>query len=394
MLPNGAVLGNRIAKAAMTEQLGTRSGDPTPGLDVLYRRWAASGAGLLITGNAVVDRGQLVEPYNVVLDDRSDHAAFARWAAAARSGGGHAWLQLNHPGRQALRAVTRRSVAPSAVRTRYWFMFAPPRALDADEITNLINAFGNAAALAERAGFTGVQLHAAHGFLVNQFLSPLSNTRSDQWGGPLQNRMRFLLECVRSIRGSVAPSTAVSVKLNSADFQRGGFTNDEAMEVIAALNGEGVDLLEVTGGNYEAPKSIDDVGVRRSTREREAHFLDYARRAKTVATMPVMLTGGLRTVETMRRIVVDGDVDIVGLARPMAVNPDLPAIAVACGTTTAARPRRTGLHHLDLLLESPWHAAQIRRLAAGHDPRPRTGATATLASLAVTRARWRLGLER
>jgi 2,4-dienoyl-CoA reductase-like NADH-dependent reductase (Old Yellow Enzyme family) len=393
-LPNGAILANRIAKAAMTEQLASRAGQPTDALVALYQRWAHSAAGLLITGNAVVDREQLVEPYNIVVDENADLTRFEHWAAAARNGGAHAWLQLNHPGRQALRAVTRRSVAPSARRTRYWFLFAPPRALTADEIRRIVERFGQAASIAQRVGFTGVQVHAAHGFLVSQFLSPLSNDRTDEWGGSLKNRMRFLVETVRSIRAAVASSTAVSVKLNSSDFQRGGFTFDEALAVVAALNREGVDLLEITGGNYESPRAADDVGIRRSTREREAFFLDYATEVRKVSTMPVMLTGGMRNAATITRVVANGQVDVVGLARAMAVVPDLPDAVLGGGAPDVPRPHRRGIHAVDLLLESPWHSHQLHRMSRRRDPRPHIGPARATLSLAATRIRWRLGLER
>src|SRR5262245_5077744 len=168
-LPCGSVLPNRIAKAAMSEQLARRDGDPGDRLVRLYGRWAAGGAGLLVTGNVMVDRSHPAEPYNVVVDERTDRDALAAWAAAARCGGGRAWLQRNHPGRQVLRAVSRRPVPPSPVQLRVHGLFARPRELTPAEIAGLIRRFATAARIASGAGFDGVEIHAAHGYLVSQF---------------------------------------------------------------------------------------------------------------------------------------------------------------------------------------------------------------------------------
>jgi len=394
-LPCGAVLPNRIAKVAMSEQLATRGGQPTDALVRLYDRWAAGGAGLLVTGNAMVDRRVVTEPYNVVLDDDVDKDALSRWVSAGRSRGAALWIELGHPGRQALRTTTNRSVAPSAVKTRYRMFLAPPRALDASEIVALIGAFGRAGEIAEQCGFTGVHIHSAHGYLFSQFLSPLANVRTDEWGGSPGKRMRFLVETIRAIRSRVSASFALGVKLNSADFQRGGFSEDESAAVIEALNGEGVDLVEITGGTFESPVMQDGKITKDSTLAREAYFLDYARKVRDLATMPLMLSGGIRTAATTRRILEERSVDVVGFARPFAVCPDLPRKLLAGEEPTFPSPRRTlGVRTLDQTMNSRWYGQQIRRLSQGKDADPRRGLLRTAVGDAALTLRWRLGMNR
>ncbi|MEM8919985.1 MAG: NADH:flavin oxidoreductase, partial [Pseudomonadota bacterium] len=197
---------------------------------------------------------------------------------------------------------------------------------------DVIARFANTSKIAQETGFDGVQLHAAHGYLISQFLSPKSNRREDEWGGSLENRARLLVESVRAIRAVTGPSFPISVKLNSADFQSGGFTHEDCLGVVDMLNAEGVDLLEITGGNYEQPKMANVEGlepvfeeeVRESTRAREAYFIGYAKSARERANMPIMATGGFRTLGAMEAAIQDGEADMIGMARPLCVEPDLP----------------------------------------------------------------------
>lgn len=377
VLPCGQQLGNRLAKAAMSEQLGDRRNRPTVALERLYQRWGRGGAGLLITGNVMVDRDHLGEPYNVVIDDDRDLEALGRWAAAAKADGARIWAQVNHPGRQALRIAGKHPVAPSAVRPH--LPGAPtPRALTGAQIEDIIARFATTSAVLERAGFDGMQVHGAHGYLVSQFLSPLANQRTDEWGGTPERRMRFLLEVVRAIRAAVTPAFAVSVKLNSADFQRGGFTQEESMAVVQALDSEGVDLLEISGGTYEAP-AMTGQDVRESTRSREAYFLEYAEEVRSRVSMPLMLTGGFRTASAMRDALSSGAIDIVGIGRPLAVDTHGPAELLA-GSRDAIRAgdKRIGHKQLDGLTDLYWHTRQLHRLGAGREPDLREPAAVTL----------------
>jgi 2,4-dienoyl-CoA reductase-like NADH-dependent reductase (Old Yellow Enzyme family) len=324
-LPNGTMISNRLAKAAMEENLADTNQAPGDALCRLYERWARGKAGLIITGNVMVDGTAMTGPGDVVLEDERHLPAFERWAACARSGGAQVWMQLNHPGRQVYAALGQPAVAPSPVPVDipgFSKMFAPVRELSDDEIRAVVYRFVSAARLAEQAGFTGVEVHAAHGYLLSQFLSPLTNHRSDRWGGSLQNRASLLLEVVRGIRTKVSPSFCVAVKLNSADFQRGGFDLIDACEVVNMLNDCSVDLVELSGGSYEAPAMQGQARDGRSL-AREAWFLDFAREVRDIARMPLMVTGGIRRREIAERVLDEG-ISMVGMATALALSPDLP----------------------------------------------------------------------
>ena len=382
-LRHGPVLPNRIAKAAMSENLGTDDGAPTSALVELYRTLARGGAGLLISGNVVVARAGRTEPNNVVLTDERHLELLKDWASAVRPTGTRLWMQISHAGRQAARIVTRRPVAPSAVPLRGMAgMFAPPRPLEEPEILALIDRFARAAALAHAAGFDGVQIHGAHGYLVSQFLSPLTNRRDDAWGGSLDGRMRFLLSIVRAVRAATSTEFSVGVKLNSADFQRGGFSIEDSMRVAEALEAEGVDLLEISGGTYERAAMVgaSQNGERASTRAREAYFVEYAERMRECVRLPLMVTGGFRTRVGMLEARASGAVDVIGLARPIAVEPDLPA-RLLTGEAEEARELRlgVGLRRIDDLLEVSWYQRQLQRMGRGLSPDPRLSRFGTLA---------------
>lgn len=386
-LPCGVDLPNRLAKSAMSEQLGdVLTNAPTDRLTRLYERWSAGGAGLLVTGNVMVDRGALGEPRNVVVDDERDMEALRAWAEASTRNGTQAWVQLNHPGRQTPRLLSRRPVAPSAVPIAGLKpAFATPRALTDGEIYAIIERFARTADIVVRAGFTGVQIHGAHGYLVSQFLSPLTNRRQDAWGGDPERRRRFLVELVRAIRDEIGAQIPLGVKLNSADFQRGGFSEDESMAVVETLEAEGVDLLEISGGTYERAAMVGDLAEQRqSTREREAYFLEYARAVRERTRMPLMLTGGLRSAEAMNAVLDEGAVDVIGIGRPMAVEPELPA-ALMSGALAASgdRPQRIGIKRADALCDLYWHTQQLWRLGDGLEPDPARSPRAALMSWAA-----------
>jgi 2,4-dienoyl-CoA reductase-like NADH-dependent reductase (Old Yellow Enzyme family) len=378
-LPCGGRLRNRIAKAAMSEQLGTRDGAPTDGLVRLYERWAAGGAGLLISGNVMLDLRRRGEAGNVVIEDDRHADALRRWTTAATAHGAQFWMQINHPGRQAPRNMDPQPVAPSVVPMKIGGgAFARPRALEVSEIEDIIARFARTAAVAKQTGFTGAQIHAAHGYLISQFLSPLTNRRDDAWGGDATRRRRFLLEIVKAVRAAVGPAFAVSVKLNSADFQRGGFDETESMQVVRALDEAGLDLLEVSGGTYERAEMFDN-GGRASTQQREAYFLEYAEKVRAITARPLMLTGGFRTRAGMDAALASGAVEVIGLARPLAVEPDLPNRLLA-GTSERALSIRlnTPSKLLDAAIAGAWHQCQLQRMADGEAPDPELGRTRAL----------------
>ncbi|MCA0244059.1 MAG: NADH:flavin oxidoreductase/NADH oxidase family protein [Proteobacteria bacterium] len=324
-LPNGSSIPNRLAKAAMEENMADRDQAPSEALMLLYQAWADGGAGLLITGNVMVDGRAMTGPGGVVLEDATQLDKFKRWARVGRSKGAQFWLQINHPGRQMPADLGQPTWAPSAVALDLGSMskhFKPPQAMTEAMIAEVIRRFARAAQLGEAAGFTGVEIHAAHGYLLSQFLSPLSNHRSDAWGGPLANRARLLLEIVKAVRAAVSPGFAVAVKLNSADFQRGGFSVEDAREVVTMLNPLGVDLVELSGGSYEAP-AMQGTARDGRTLAREAYFVDFARDIRAVARMPIMVTGGVRRLPVAEQVVASG-VDMVGMATALAIDPNLP----------------------------------------------------------------------
>ncbi len=367
-LPCGERVKNRFLKSAMSEQLGDRAQHPTDALAALYAAWAEGGIGAQVTGNVMIDRTALGEPLNVVLDDTSDLAPFERWAQAGRRHGAHIWMQLNHPGKQSPAMLSRHPVAPSEVPLGGALtpFFRTPRALTHDEVEAIIARFASAAARAKEAGFTGVQIHGAHGYLVSQFLSPHHNRRNDQWGGSAENRRRFVVEVYRAIRAKVGAKFPVSIKLNSADFQKGGFTEDESIAVVEALASEGIDLVEVSGGTYEAP-AMTGFAVAESTRRREAYFAAFAERVRAKVRVPLAVTGGFRSGPAMLEALGEAT-DMIGLARPLAVCPDLPARLLRDPSTSLRLKRpSTGIKVVDraLMLDITYYEALLDRIGHG-----------------------------
>ncbi|MDT7772444.1 MAG: hypothetical protein QOC67_1368 [Pseudonocardiales bacterium] len=396
-LGNGVTLPNRIAKAATSEHLATRHGAPTRQLTEVYRQLAGTGAGLLISGNVMVDGSALEAHRNVVIEDERFLPALRDWAAATAGTDTKFILQLSHPGRQTMRGlsvagrrqdVVSASAVPLAISGASRRMFTPPRALTEAEILALIDRFGTAARVAASAGFDGVELHAAHGYLFSQFLSPLVNQRQDRWGGSLENRMRLLLDTVRAVRAATPESFLLAVKLNSADFQRGGFDAEDALTVAKALQAEGVGLIEVSGGTYENAAMISGTPKRASTAAREAYFLEFAERFARELTVPIMLSGGFRTRQGMIEALRGGAVDLIGLARPLAHEPDL-AQRLLAGTADTSLVRRHAVGHrvVDDLVDGLWHQQQMARLGRGRPLRPERSAAVALAVVLLTGAR-------
>ena len=374
-LPCGAILKNRIAKSAMSENIGSFSNAPTMTLINAYNVWAKGNPGLLITGNVMIDNRAIGEPKNVVVEDYTHFDLLKVWAKTVEGTGVHLWPQLNHPGRQAFRSINREVVSPSSVPLKMggaskMFKLATP--LTEDAILDIIKRFGNSARIMKEAGFTGCQIHGAHGYLVSQFLSPMSNTRKDQWGGSLENRSRFVLEVYREIRHQVGPDYPVGIKINSTDFQRGGFTEEESMEVVQFLSREGIDLIEISGGTYEKPAMIKG-NRKQSTLEREAYFLDYIEKARKITNTPLLLTGGFRSVKAMEDALKSEKLDVIGLGRPFCLYPNLAQDIFDGKETSFKAPVPTiGIELLDKMggVELPWYELQIQRLGKGKKPKP------------------------
>ena len=373
-LPCGVTIPNRLAKSAMSEALGTMDNRVTPRLERLYARWADGGLGLCISGNVMVDRRALGEPGNIAVEDESDLPALRRWAQAGTRGGTQLWMQINHPGKQSPKGLNRENVAPSAIAFRKDMaaFFDTPRELSDSEIEGLVTRFGNTARIAKLAGFSGVQIHGAHGYLVSQFLSPHHNQRSDRWGGGIENRQRFVLAVLAEMRRQVGADFPIGIKLNSADFQRGGFTEEESLATISALADGGIDLIEISGGTYEAP-AMTGRDAKPSTVQREAYFIEFAEKVRAATRTPLMLTGGFRSLAGMRAALDSGAIDLVGLARLLAVEPELPArLLRGEDPQQQIKPISTGIGLVDrmALMEVAWYSRQLRRIGDGREPQP------------------------
>ncbi|GJF26670.1 NADH:flavin oxidoreductase/NADH oxidase family protein [Streptomyces sp. HO565] len=373
-LRSGQVLKNRIAKAAMEENMAGDGQLPDEQLFTLYRRWAAGGTGLLITGNVMVHAEALTGPAGVVLDENAPLDPFADWAKAGRSGGGAIWMQINHPGRQVASDMPGVVWGPTDIGVslgKHSSRFGRPTAMTPQQINETVARYAVTARRAEQAGFDGVEIHAAHGYLLSQFLSPLVNKRTDQWGGSLENRARMLLDIVRAVRATVSPAFAVAVKLNSADFQRGGFDADDARQVIEMLAPLGVDLVELSGGSYESPAMTGRSADAR-TQAREAYFLELAKDLVKTSPLPLMLTGGITKRATAEQV-LDSGVAVIGMGTALAVTPDLPD---RWGQDREADLRMRPVNWSDKALASVAGMAQVRhqmrRLARGSNPRPGT----------------------
>ncbi len=373
-LKRGKPIRNRIVKSAMSEALASTDNRVTTAYHTLYRAWAKGGTGLVITGNVMIDRRALGEPNNVAIEDDRDMDMLKAWAKAATENGAQCWVQLNHPGKQSPKGLNKETLSPSAIPFKKDMrqFFSTPRAFEAAEIDEVINRFGNSAALVKAAGFSGVQIHGAHGYLVNQFLSPHHNQRTDQWGGSAEKRRSFVLAVYRNMRARVGEDFPIGIKLNSADFQKGGFTEEESIGVIKALVAEGIDMVEISGGTYEEP-TMSGKNIRESTKQREAYFLEFAEKVRKEANVPLAATGGFRTAAAMNAALAEGSLDMVGLARPLAVDPEYSnKLLTGKITDINVHPIKTGIKMIDemALMEVAWYGRQLQRIAKGQPTQP------------------------
>lgn len=384
-LPNGQIIANLIAKAAMEENMADLNQAPSRALKQLYKAWADGEPGLLLTGNVMIDRRAMTGPGGVALENEEHLDSFREWADVARAKGVHFWVQLSHPGRQTMANLGQQALAPSAIAMdlgSFSKMFATPRAMTEEDIQDVIQRFATSARLAEKAGFSGVQIHGAHGYLISQFLSPLSNHRTDRWGGSLENRARLLLEVIHAVRASVSPSFCVAVKLNSADFQRGGFDAADARGVVEMLNPLPIDLLELSGGSYEAPAMQGEARDGR-TLAREAYFLEFAKELASIATMPLMVTGGIRRLPIVQQV-LDSGIAMAGIATALTLEPQLlKHWREGRDPNPQLKPIQWQRKPLAALATLAVVRDQMRRLSRGHRPKPKVAPC-----LALVRDQW------
>ena len=369
---------HRIIKGAMSGALANHDGQPNDLHIGLYEAWAKGGLGCAITGNVMVSIAAKNEPGVVVIETERDLAKLQQWAAVGKKYGMVQLIQLSHPGRQCPKGLNKETVAPSAVPFSPMLatMFGTPRELKNEEILDIIQRFATAAAICEKAGFEGVQLHGAHGYLISQFLSPLTNKRTDQWGGSIENRSRFLLEIYKAVRAATSENFIISVKLNSADFQRGGITEEDVITVFKAIDAAGIDLIEISGGTYEAPAMAGAKAESRkaSTIAREAYFLEFAEKIRQHVSCKLMVTGGFRTVAGMNAALESGACDFIGIARPLAVETDLTDRLIAGNDVRyAVNQIKIGIPMVDkmAIMEIIWYAAQFKAIGQGKKPNPK-----------------------
>jgi 2,4-dienoyl-CoA reductase-like NADH-dependent reductase (Old Yellow Enzyme family) len=367
-LPCGVTLKNRLVKAAMTERIADKNNQAVKNHERLYETWADTGAGLLITGNVIIDRKHLESAGNVVFDENTDIDKLSSWAESGKKNGTHIWVQISHGGRQTNMINAFRPKAPSAVKLKKLGLFGKPKAMTEADIQQVFEGFVRAAKIAKQAGFTGVQFHSAHGYLLSQFLSPITNKRTDRWGGSLENRSRLLRDIVHAARQELGPDFPISVKLNSSDFQKGGFTEEESLEVVKMLDKAGIDLLEISGGTYDKVAFFmmnDEAGeMRESTKVREAYFLKFAEKIRAVSQIPLMITGGFRTYDFCNEALAKEELELIGMARPFVTNvEDIPGFLSGQIKQFDNLVLRTGYKVIDDLAEGGFYAKQIIQMS-------------------------------
>ncbi|KAL6244628.1 hypothetical protein RBB50_008156 [Rhinocladiella similis] len=333
---SGKTAPNRFLKGAMTERLSSwdpvnkeKRGVPSKELVNVYKRWGEGGLGLVLTGNIMVDYHQLEAPGNMIIPleapfEGERFEAFKELATQSKTHGSLIVGQVSHPGRQVTQEVNSDPISASDVQLEGDVMgmrFAKPHAASLSEIKDIIDRFTHAAEYLHKAGYDGIQLHGAHGYLLAQFLSQTTNKRTDQYGGSIENRARIIIEIAQSIRQKLPGSSGfmLGIKMNSVEFQEGGFTPEEARDVCAMLEKAEFDFVELSGGTYQ---SLAFAHERESTRKREAFFLVFADLiTPALKKTKTYVTGGFLTVNGMVEALKT--VDGVGLARPVCQEPRL-----------------------------------------------------------------------
>ncbi|RFU75053.1 nadh:flavin oxidoreductase nadh oxidase [Trichoderma arundinaceum] len=392
-LPCGLTLPNRLTKAAMAESWADKEYLPGERIFKVYEAWAEGGWGSVLTGNVQVDVRYLGSPGDISPNEDVDRekilSSWKKWAKASSKNGTPAIMQINHPGRQSpagsgKRGFFEKSIAPSPIplhlgdgilaKLATALLFGSPREMTIDDIHDVVIRFANTAKLAAGAGFAGVELHAAHGYLLSQFLSPASNQRQDEYGGSAKARAKIVVDIIKAVREAVPKTFCVGIKLNSADF-RDKEQLEACVEQLEEITGAGVDFLEISGGSYEDPQMMQGTKSA-STLSREAFFLDFAKEIRgRFRHVPLMVTGGFRTRQGMENALREDACDIIGIARPAALNPTLPknlifnkeikdedARAFTRKAPDLLLPKLLGIKVMAGGAETDWYMKQIRSI--------------------------------
>lgn len=371
-LPNGTTIKNRFFKSAMSEGMGTKNFQPKKNIATLYKRWAEGGTGLIITGNIMVDPKGTAEPGNIVFDKNSNMEILKNWAKQGQQHGAKVMVQLNHPGKQVPKTIAKETVAPSAVPLGNGLnkLFSTPRVLTTSEVEELVQKFVTSAKVVKEAGFSGVQIHAAHGYLISQFLSPHDNRRTDKYGGSLENRMRFLKEIYLGMREELGRDFPIGIKINSTDFKEDGLTEEDSLKTIIELANLGLDFVEISGGTYERPAMMG--ATSKSTNQ--VFFAEYSKKLKQKIEIPVVVTGGIRSINAMSTLLNDNTTDFIGIARPLTIDPNIPN-KIKQGTYTIVETTRvsTGVKKLDKIFGSllgiVYYQVLMQNIAKGKEPK-------------------------
>ncbi|KAJ5822567.1 hypothetical protein N7447_004907 [Penicillium robsamsonii] len=386
----------------MAENLAQSNNNPNEDFNEAYNKWSEGGWGMIVTGNVQVDidhLGQHLDPAfqgeNAVSDDKHLES-WKKYAAASQKHGSPTIVQISHPGKQSMRGAGRRglfasTMAPSAIPLTLGtsfldsvvtsLAFPKPREMTLKDIDRVIRLFVDTTRMVADSGFSGIELHAAHGYLLDQFLNAKSNLRTDDYGGSPERRAKLLLDILKGCREVVPDNFCIGVKLNSADH---GATNiEDTMSQIGLLVTAGIDFLEVSGGTYENPRMVEGDNpqtVQKSARTaaREAFFLEFAKETrKRYPNLVLMLTGGFRSRSGAEAAIKENACDIVGMARPAAIYPNFPkmlldqSISDEDAQITLSRvqpgflPRLLRSQVLGAGAETGFYANQIHRLAKG-----------------------------
>ena len=312
-LPCGAIVKNRVVKSAMSDSLGDGEGNATKAQARLYEKWAQGGVGLSIIGEVQIDYRYPETPGNLFLGSTSDIQALQLLTKQATTNGAHIWPQLGHAGSLSYSLLSTPK-GPSPLSTDDFKCSG----MSLEEVLNLPEQYANAAKIAKQAGFTGVQIHAGHGFLLSQFLSPLFNHRQDQYGGDLSSRCQVIIEIIDKVRKEVGKSFPIGIKINSSDQLKGGLTQEEALEAINILDKTSIDLIEISGGSYfpGATSSSDSAS-------KGPYFIDFVKKARKYTSIPLVVTGGFKTRQEVNTALTNNGADMVGLARALVLLPNL-----------------------------------------------------------------------
>ncbi|KAL1958178.1 hypothetical protein VTO42DRAFT_5033 [Malbranchea cinnamomea] len=396
----GLRLPNRLIKAAMTEQMTDSRYLPGEVFHRVYREWARGGWGMLITGNVQVDNTFLGAMRDIAVDPAIEaelSEAWKKWAEACNVSDTPVIMQINHPGRQSplgagKKGLFTKAIAPSAVPLKFGdgyiarfssaLLFGTPAEMTLDDIQKTIKQFAYTASMAAQTGFAGVQLHAAHGYLLAQFLSEDTNKRTDAYGGTPENRVRIILEIIKAVREVVPQTFCISIKFNSVDHQSPSKLRD-CIRQLKLIAEAGVDFLEISGGTYEDPtmaahsSEVDDSQPKSaSTAAREAFFLEFSKAIrKEIPDVPLMVTGGFRTRRGMEAAVSENACDFIGIGRPAVLDPLLPKTTIFNPEIPTEKARLyarkietpwlsslLGLKQIGSGAQTAWYSAQIPRI--------------------------------